>query len=317
MGLISEDFAPPPAVAPKETKPHLFPKWVERASKDMFSGVLGGIACVYSSHPLDTVKVKMQTSPQAFNKGVLHCFISTLKKEKITGLYAGATPAVLANVAENGALFLFYAQMQQMILTATRNPDDMERKLTPLQNAVAGGLASIFSSIFINPFEIIKVRLQAEASVSPAARVTSPVAAARSIIKTDGVKGLWRGLSSTFAREIPGSFAMFGAYELARVLLTPPGQSVDHLSPARLMISGALGGVAFWLVVFPADVIKSRIQAQGRESDGRFISVLKHTIKVEGIQGVYRGLTPAVVRAFPANAALFLTYELCKRWLGD
>lgn len=66
---------------------------------------LGGVALVYVSQPLDTVKVKMQTFPQLY-KGMSHCLVQTYKKDGfVRGLYAGTLPAVVANVAENSVLF--------------------------------------------------------------------------------------------------------------------------------------------------------------------------------------------------------------------
>lgn len=66
---------------------------------------LGGVALVYVSQPLDTVKVKMQAFPQLYT-GMGDCLRQTFKKDGFTrGLYAGTLPAVVANVAENSVLF--------------------------------------------------------------------------------------------------------------------------------------------------------------------------------------------------------------------
>lgn len=66
---------------------------------------LGGIALVYVSQPLDTVKVKMQAFPKLYT-GMSDCLTQTFKKDGFTrGLYAGTVPALVANVAENSVLF--------------------------------------------------------------------------------------------------------------------------------------------------------------------------------------------------------------------
>lgn len=59
---------------------------------------------------------------------------------------------------------------------------------------------------------------------------------------------------------MPGYFFFFGAYELSRELLAEPGQKRDDIGLIKTMISGAAGGSVLWLVIFPADVVKSRIQ---------------------------------------------------------
>lgn len=72
----------------------------------IFIMVAGGIALVYVSQPLDTVKVKMQTFPETYKKGMVDCAVRTFQKDGvIKGLYAGTLPAVAANVAENSVLF--------------------------------------------------------------------------------------------------------------------------------------------------------------------------------------------------------------------
>ena len=82
----------------------------------------------------------------------------------------------------------------------------------------------------------------------------------KQIIHQNGFRGLFRGLTSTIAREMPGYFFFFGGYELTREILAKPGQSKDEIGWQRTMVAGAVGGLVLWLVIFPADVVKSRIQ---------------------------------------------------------
>lgn len=82
----------------------------------------------------------------------------------------------------------------------------------------------------------------------------------KQILRQQGVRGLFPGLSSTIAREMPGYFFFFGGYETTRELLAAEGQSRDDIGWHKMMVAGGVGGVLFWLVIFPADVVKSRIQ---------------------------------------------------------
>lgn len=52
----------------------------------------------------------------------------------------------------------------------------------------------------------------------------------KQIIRQEGTLGLFRGLTSTWAREVPGYFFFFGGYDASRKLLTPAGGSYDDLS---------------------------------------------------------------------------------------
>lgn len=80
------------------------------------------------------------------------------------------------------------------------------------------------------------------------------------IINEHGFRGLFRGLDSTIAREMPGYFVFFGGYELTRELLAPPGKTKEEVGALGTMAAGAVGGMLFWAFIFPADVVKSRIQ---------------------------------------------------------
>lgn len=79
------------------------------------------------------------------------------------------------------------------------------------------------------------------------------------------------------------------------------------------MIAGAFGGICLWTSIFPADVIKSRVQVQGL-SKSMFV-VGMDIVRNEGPLALYRGLTPAVYRTIPATAVLFLVYEYSKKFM--
>jgi solute carrier family 25 ornithine transporter 2/15 len=82
----------------------------------------GGVASVYVGQPLDTVKVKMQTFPTLY-RGMMHCSRETWLKEGIVrGFYAGTTPALVANMAENSVLFAGYGACQKVMAAVTATP---------------------------------------------------------------------------------------------------------------------------------------------------------------------------------------------------
>lgn len=85
------------------------------------------------------------------------------------------------------------------------------------------------------------------------------------------------------------------------------------------IISGGCAGIAAWLPCYPQDVLKSRIQSSVHK-----VSLAEATsslFKTAGLKGFYKGFTPTMIRAFPANAATFLGYEfvmnLFRKQLSD
>ncbi|KAK6480476.1 mitochondrial ornithine transporter 1-like isoform X1 [Huso huso] len=287
---------------------------------NLTAGAIGGVACVLSGHPFDTVKVKMQTFPGMY-RGFVDCSVRTYRQDGLHGLYQGTMPALVANVAENAVLFACYGFCQQL----TRTLYGLERvsDLSDLQNATAGSFASVFSSLVLCPTELVKCRMQAlhEMKVTGKTflhRQVSTWSIMRSVMQTEGPQGFFQGLTSTWLREVPGYFFFFGGYEISRTCFTKTGQAKGELGVVPLVVSGGIGGACFWLTVYPVDSVKSRIQVlsmAGRQAG--FLSSFINIIKTEGFLALYCGLTPTVIRAFPSNGALFLAYELTRRALTN
>ncbi|XP_078049037.1 mitochondrial ornithine transporter 1 [Augochlora pura] len=286
---------------------------------DFVAGSLGGVALVYVGQPLDTVKVKMQTFPSMYN-GMVNCFVQTLKMDGIMrGLYAGTVPAVVANVAENSVLFAAYGGCQKVIanVLGVKKVED----LTSIHNASAGFFAAFFSSLTLCPTELIKCKLQAMAEMEKETnklngfvrKRVSSWALTNQVIKEQGIRGLFTGLSSTIAREMPGYFFFFGGYEITRELLKKPHETRDDIGWQKTMIAGAVGGSILWLVIFPADVVKSRIQVKNLKEPA--LVVLQNIVKSEGVSSLYNGLKPTLIRTVPATATLFVTYEYSKKFM--
>ena len=71
-----------------------------------------------------------------------------------------------------------------------------------------------------------------------------------------------------------------------------------------------------WAVGIPMDDIKSRYQTAPEGKFSGIIDVCRSLIKEKGYAGLFRGLRPALICAFPANTACFLGMEVTKNALG-
>ncbi|XP_041055203.1 solute carrier family 25 member 15a isoform X2 [Carcharodon carcharias] len=262
----------------------------------------------------------MQTFPYMY-KNVLDCVVKTYKERGIRGFYQGTTPALMAHMSENAVLFLSYGFCQRIVRKLSGM--DSKAELSDLQKAASGSFASVFASLAICPTELVKCRLQAMHEMKSSGKLekghpSTVWAVIKNVLKTDGPLGMYQGLSSTLMREMPGYFFFFGGYELSRTLFTTRGGSKDDLGPIPLMVSGGFGGACLWIAVYPIDCVKSRIQvlSMAGQQAGFFSTFRKILIK-EGFKAIYSGLTPTMIRAFPANGALFLAYELSRKAMMD
>jgi hypothetical protein len=83
-------------------------------------------------------------------------------------------------------------------------------------------------------------------------------------------------------------------------------------------ISGGLAGMFGWTIAMPFDVPKTNVQARyDTKVVGSYAPELIRIAQERGVVGLYSGLGPTLVRAFPANAALFLGVEMGKRAFDD
>ncbi|CAG2172048.1 unnamed protein product [Oppiella nova] len=74
----------------------------------------GAVSNIMVGHPLDTLKVKMQTYPQLYRNS-FDCFKQTVVKDGWSGLYAGLRPALISDISEKSVLFFAYDLCQQSI----------------------------------------------------------------------------------------------------------------------------------------------------------------------------------------------------------
>jgi solute carrier family 25 carnitine/acylcarnitine transporter 20/29 len=118
-------------------------------------------------------------------------------------------------------------------------------------------------------------------------------------------------------REVPSIAAQFAAYEYLKAAFLRHSQS-EKLSLHQVMITGGLAGMFCWLVSYPQDIIKTRLQLdpsyklRSSLSDGGFWNCTKAIYRYDGMKGFFQGLTPCLIRAYLANAIGFFIYEEIK-----
>lgn len=167
------------------------------------------------------------------------------------------------------------------------------------------------------------MQVQGTDSLIPkSSRYTGPIDCTLQTLRSEGVGGLFRGGVTTFLRESLGNVMFFSVYEYVRhfMHLQLRDASSKHKGLTDLgigIISGGLGGVAFWSAVLPLDVAKTIIQTNPDHNCTRNpFRVLNMVYRQAGFRGCYAGLGPTIIRAFPANGAAIVTWEFAMKILG-
>ncbi|RKO86493.1 mitochondrial carrier domain-containing protein, partial [Blyttiomyces helicus] len=191
---------------------------------------------------------------------------------------------------------------QKLVMAAT--PKRKSNELSMLEYALAGGFSAIPTTIVTTPMERVKVVLQTQDQRVGGVKYKGMFDAGGAMLKEGGVASLYRGTIATLARDVPGSAAYFVAYEAVYRALKPKDQ--EGISIGAVLFSGGMAGVAMWSIAIPPDVIKSRIQSAPAGTYKGFLDAGVQIVKAEGPTALFKGLGPALLRAFPANAASFL-----------
>lgn len=290
--------------------------------KSFLSGGIGGACLVLVGHPLDLVKVKMQTLPSSSsnNVSVFSMLRSTAAKEGIRGLYRGVSAPIFA-VAPVFAVCFWGFDMGKRIARNFDNDSNKDKELSIAQLCFAGGFSAIPTTALMAPSERIKCLLQIQPKDIKVKKYNGMIDCGYKICKENGIRSLFKGTYATLLRDIPGSIAYFGVYEVLKREIMKYQNITDgdptKLSTSAVLTAGGFAGIATWIVAIPADVIKSRYQTAPEGKYTNLVQVFQHLVKEEGYSALFKGLRPALLRAFPANAACFYGMELSKTLLSS
>lgn len=166
------------------------------------------------------------------------------------------------------------------------------------------------TSVFKKHFVLVK-QVQQSGTI-----YKGPLDCVKQLYRTGGLRSIYKGTCATLLRDLPASGMYFMTYEWLQTVLTPVGGSRSDLSVGKTLFAGGMAGIFNWLVAIPPDVLKSRLQTAPEGKYNGVRDVLKETMRTEGIRAFYKGCTPVMIRAFPANAACFMGFELALKVLN-
>ena len=273
---------------------------LRQGRNDILAGSAGGMTCKVFEYPLDTVKVQMQTAggTELAGLGAVSLLRHNMRVHGFLRLYHGIASPLAGSMAENAMLFVSFGLAQRLM------HDGPKETMSVPQTVAASLFAGVAVSTVLTPVELVKCRMQTLSE--GAVRYKSTADCLVRTLREEGLMhGLYRGHTSMLARECPGNVAWFGGYEIGCWALTPKDGRRSDLPPWAVCMSGALAGMLYWGVPFPADVVKSKIQTgtHGLPAgvEPTIARVFQHTLQEEGVRGLYRGCGITVTRAAPGN----------------
>ncbi|UZJ55127.1 hypothetical protein CBS101457_004447 [Exobasidium rhododendri] len=297
--------------------------------------------------PLERLKIIMQIQPKSAgnsSKGAYTGVVSGLRKmwheEGFKGFMRGNGINCLRIVPYSAVQFSTY----EILKNALKDSDgelDVPRRL------IAGAIAGIASVVSTYPLDLVRSRISiASASLYAEAKTiatstpgdTLPAnkrkparSELRKIIEErqkkvpgiwdmtvkvyreeGGIRALYKGCVPTSVGVAPYVAINFAAYEALRKNLS---NEEGEISTLRKLSCGALAGSISQTLTYPLDVLRRRMQVSGMKdsklgySDKSSFAAIRTIVKAEGLFGLYRGITPNLLKVAPSIATSFCCYE--------
>ncbi|KAI3977403.1 hypothetical protein MKX01_000316 [Papaver californicum] len=276
--------------------------------KEFVAGGFGGMAGVVSGYPLDTLKIRLQR-PSFSNTATKSAFgVNIVSSEGPCALYKGMAAPLTSVSFQSAMVFQAYAILSQAFNKSPNSNDPPSYRSVALGGFGTGAL----QSFLLSPVELVKIRLQLQSN-KPKTNIREnqgPRSIIKSILKKEGLKGLYRGLTITVLRDAPGHGRE----------ATPGCRKTGQETLKTMLVAGGLAGVVSWVACYPLDVVRSRLQAQTQTRLDKFppkylgiVDCFCKSVQEEGYSVLWRGLGAAIARAFVVNGAIFTAYEVSLR----
>ncbi|KIV83360.1 hypothetical protein PV11_05392 [Exophiala sideris] len=203
---------------------------------------------------------------------------------------------------------------------------DLELKRPPyLHSMLAGGIGGTTGDILMHSLDTVKTRQQGDPHFPP--KYSSLSDSYVKIFRQEGIRrGLYGGFTAAMLGSFPGTVVFFGAYEYCKRHMLDGGvaPSIAYLA------SGFIADLVASVVYVPSEVLKTRLQLQGRYNNPFFNSgynykstwdAAKTIARTEGFGALYSGYKATIVRDLPFSALQFAFYEqerrLAQNWTGE
>ncbi|RKO87474.1 mitochondrial carrier domain-containing protein, partial [Blyttiomyces helicus] len=177
---------------------------------------------------------------------------------------------------------------------------------------LTGVSAGIAEAILVNPFELVKIRMQDKGNAGVYNGTGDCV---KKIFASDGALGFTRGLEATMFRHAVWNGGYFGV--ISGIRSTLPEAETKQGTLARNFVAGTLGGTFATMLNTPFDVAKTRIQGQTAVpfKYGATIPSILLVAREEGVGALYKGFLPKVLRLGPGGGILLVVYEVVTTYM--
>lgn len=289
---------------------------------DAMAGSLGAVFANAVVYPLDIVKTRIQVQKRKEAKSssqeaaeftidgdhyhsALDAITKIVRKEGISGLYAGIAGGLVGTASQNFAYFYWYTFVRD---TYTARIPVISTAMELVLGAVAGALSTIFTI----PISVCTTRQQTASKV----RRKTLWGTVMEVIEEDGITGLWRGLRPSLVLCVNPAIT-YGLFQILKKRIVGEGK----LTPGQAFGVGALSKTVATVVTYPYIMAKVRMQHKNEDpilaraqKDLSAFGILAKIVQEDGPLGLYKGMDTQITKAVMTQAILFYFREIFTKW---
>lgn len=257
--------------------------------KDLFSGAVAGVVSRTMVAPIELYRVQRQNSfiPNSTIKQVF-------KKEGIRYLWKGNGTNCLRIVPQLAINWSVYQKLKPINENLFNND-----KVANFVSGVETGITAMFLTY---PLEISRTFLYLQTNKNKYNGIID-------IFKKNSVRQLYQGVHASLLGYGLLTGIQYSSYGYINDMIK------DTMFDSKLMSGGICGCFAL-TIMYPADLIRRRLQIQNFDpivpKYNGIVDCIKKITKTEGIQGLYRGLIANYVKTFPTFAIQFYVLDKMK-----
>ncbi|ESO12967.1 hypothetical protein HELRODRAFT_62433 [Helobdella robusta] len=297
----------------------------------------GLAACVAEmiTIPLDTAKVRLQIQgekaalaavPVSTSAGVAASPASTLKyqgvfrtmfiisrEEGVRALYNGMVAGLQRQLCFASVRIGLYDSVKNFYIDTFKGWGYSGSSTNVELRICAGVTTGATAVAFAQPTDVVKVRMQAQRL--GAIRYSGCIDAYRTIARTEGVKGLWKGVLPNITRNAIVNAAELVSYDLIKEAILKRNWMSDNMPCHFVSAFGA--GFCTTVIASPVDVVKTRWYMNSAKGVYRGAFHCAAVMwKEGGPLAYYKGFMPSFLRLSTWNIAMFVTFEQFKRFFS-
>lgn len=293
-------------------------EWEDLDKKKFYSfGVFMTMTIRTGVYPATLIRTRLQVQKgKSLYTGTFDAFFKILRSEGVRGLYRGFLVNTLTLISGQGYITT-YELVRKYVSTYTSN--------NTVKSLMAGGSASLVAQSITVPIDVVSQHLMMQGQGGDMGRFKVNAKGVRpaehkmtfgqtrhviiQIFTTDGFRGFYRGYVASLLTYIPNSAVWWPFYHFyAEQLSNLAPTNCPHLLLQAM--AGPMAATTASTITNPMDVVRARVQVEGRSS---VIETFKQLIAEEGMWGMTKGLSARIISSTPTAIVLAVGYETLKK----